>query len=290
LALAGALAGPVLAAAQPAPADPALAEGIRLVEQGDYDAAILTLDNTARRLAADPARAKDLSQAYLYLGIAYMGKGHEAAARAKFREAVLRVKDLTLNPEDFPPKVIDAFEAARAEAMKAPAATETSAGPAPTSAAAPAPAPVAKKGGKSKTLWIVGGVGAAAAVGVAVAAGGGGGGGETNATPEPASPQVTVDDLSGFLPATEGSRHFPVRVRAAGTLLAELSWTAPPPVELVMQLFDAARRDVALSNRTAPNAAVLRADVVPQEYDLSVFYTTQCPGCETQYRLLVTHP
>jgi hypothetical protein len=286
LAVTGLLVGPPSPAAQKVAGDPDVTEGVRLVETGDYDAAILTLDNAARRLAADPARVRELSQAYLYLGIAYLGKGHEAAARAKFREAVTQVRDLTLSPEEFPPKVIDLFEAARAETMTAPAS------PAPQ-AMTSAPAPTEKKGG-SKTLLLIGGVGGAAALaGIALAGGGGGESASGSSAPAPTpAPPVTVEDLSGFLPATEGSRHFPIRVRAAGTVLAELSWTAPPgqPVELVMQLKDAAGRDLALSNRTAPSAAVLRADVVAQEYDLSVFYGPECPGCEAQFRLLVTHP
>jgi hypothetical protein len=286
LAVTGLLVGPPSPAAQKVAGDPDVTEGVRLVETGDYDAAILTLDNAARRLAADPARVRELSQAYLYLGIAYLGKGHEAAARAKFREAVTQVRDLTLSPEEFPPKVIDLFEAARAETMTAPAS------PAPQ-AMTSAPAPTEKKGG-SKTLLLIGGVGGAAALaGIALAGGGGGESASGSSAPAPTpAPPVTVEDLSGFLPATEGSRHFPIRVRAAGTVLAELSWTAPPgqPVELVMQLKDAAGRDLALSNRTAPSAAVLRADVVPQEYDLSVFYGPECPRCEAQFRLLVTHP
>ena len=287
LAVAGLLVGLPSPAAQKMAADPDVTEGVRLVETGDYDAAILTLDNAARRLAADPARVRELSQAYLYLGIAYLGKGHEAAARAKFREAVTQVRDLTLSPDEFPPKVIDLFEAARAEAMKAPASPAAQ-------AVTSAPAPAEKKG-SSKTLLLVGGVGGAAALaGIALAGGGGGesASGSSAPAPTPTPAPVTVEDLSGFLPATEGSRHFPIRVRAAGTVLAELSWTAPPgqPVELVMQLKDAAGRDLALSNRGAPSAAVLRADVVPQEYDLSVFYGQECPHCEAQFRLLVTHP
>jgi tetratricopeptide (TPR) repeat protein len=287
LAVAGLLVGPLSPAAQKMAADPDVTEGVRLVETGDYDAAILTLDNAARRLAADPARVRDLSQAYLYLGIAYLGKGHEAAARAKFREALTQVRDLTLSPEEFPPKVIDLFEAARVEAMKAPASPAAQ-------AVTSAPAPAEKKG-SSKTLLLIGGVGGAAALaGIALAGGGGGesASGSSTPAPTPTPAPVTVEDLSGFLPATEGSRHFPIRVRAAGTVLAELSWTAPPgqPVELVMQLKDAAGRDLALSNRTTPSAAVLRADVVPQEYDLSVFYGPECRGCEAQFRLLVTHP
>jgi hypothetical protein len=286
LALSGLVVGPDRLLAQKA-SDPDLTAGIRLVETGDYDTAILTLDNAARRLASDPSRVSELSRAYLYLGIAYMGKGHEAAARAKFREAVLKVRTLTLSPEEFPPKVIDAFEAARAEAMNTPAVPAVA-----TAAAGPSPPP---KKGSSKTLLIVGGVAGAGAA-AALALGGGGGGGTSGSTSSqsttPAAAATTTDDLSGFLPATEGSRHFTVDVKAAGTLVAELSWTAPAnqSVELVMQLFDGTGRDVTLSNRTTPTAAVLRTGVTPQPYDLSVFYAQECPGCEAQYHLLVTHP
>jgi hypothetical protein len=288
LAVAGLLLGMPLSPAATA-ADPDLSEGVRQVETGDYDAAILTLDNAARRLAADPAQVKDLSRAYLYLGIAYLGKGHEAAARAKFREAVLKMKDLTLSPEDFPPKVIDLFEAARAEAMKAQVSPEAS-------AVTPEPAPPEEtRRGSKKTLLLVGGIGGAAALaGIAVAGGGGGGSasGSSTAPPAPTPAPVTTDDLSGFLPASEGSQRFPIQVRAGGELRAELNWAAPPgqPVELVMQLFSAAGQDVALSNRTAPTAAVLQTPVAPQDYSLSVFYGQECRGCEAQFHLLVTHP
>jgi hypothetical protein len=103
------------------------------------------------------------------------------------------------------------------------------------------------------------------------------------------------EDINGFLPATEGSRRFPIIVRSPGALQAELSWVRLQPpgaaFELVMQLFDGAGRDVALSNRTAETAAILRANVTPQEYSLSVFYgQSQCPGCEAQFHLLVNHP
>jgi len=288
LAFAGVLAVAAPSSAQKKAVDPDVAEGVRLVETGDYDAAILTLDNASRRLAADPSRVSDLSRAYLYLGIAYLGKGHEAAARAKFREAVTRVKDLTLSPEEFSPRVIDLFEAARAEAAKAPAPTSAA-----TAALTPAPKAGGGSGGGSKTLLVVGGIGGAGALAaIALGGKGGGGGSSTTPTPTPTPGPVTTDDISGFLPATEGSRHFPVHVLSAGTVVAQLSWAAPAgqPVELVMQLFDPAGRDLATSNRTGPTTTALRADVIPQEYSLSVFYSGDCPGCEAQFHLLVTHP
>jgi hypothetical protein len=142
---------PPKAAQTPPKVDPEVAKGIRQVDEGDYDAAIVTLDGAARRLAADKTRVKDLSQAYLYLGIAYVGKGHEAAAKAKFREAVGQIKDLSLSADRYPPKVINLFEAAKEEANR-------TAGPAfPRRPAAAPGEPAAQDGGGSKKLLLLGG-------------------------------------------------------------------------------------------------------------------------------------
>jgi hypothetical protein len=139
-------------------ADPEVLKGIRLVDEGDYDAAIVTLDAAARRLATDKTKVKDLSQAYLYLGIAYVGKGHEAAAKAKFREAVSQIKDLSLSADRYPPKVINLFEAAKDEARRGTA-------PPPSSARATPPPAAGQGGGGSKKILLIGG-------GLAVAGGG----------------------------------------------------------------------------------------------------------------------
>lgn len=170
LCLGGALLiGAIPARAEAQVTDPEVQKGIRLVDDGDYDAAIVLLDSASRRLSSDAAKVRDLSQAYLYLGIAYVGKGHEAAAKAKFREAVSRIKDLTLSADKYPPKVIDLFEAARDEARAAAAP-----GPSSSSTTASArPAPPAEKGGGSKKLLIIGGLGAVAAGGAAFALKGG---------------------------------------------------------------------------------------------------------------------
>lgn len=164
----GVLAAAVLALAVPAraqapAADPEVEKGIRQVEEGDYDAAILTLDAAARRLGADAGHSRELSQAYLYLGVAYIGKGHEAAAKAKFKEAVKQLRDLTLSPDKFPPKVIDVFEAARDEVSREPG--PTAAAPARSASTTP---PAMKKGGGKKFL-LFGGLSAAAAGGVLIA-------------------------------------------------------------------------------------------------------------------------
>ena len=216
VALAWAMAAPLGAQSPPAAADPDVAKGIQQVEEGDYDAAILTLDNAARRLAAEPARSRELSQAYLYLGVAYVGKGHEAAAKAKFREAVRQIRDLTLSPEKFPPKVIDLFEAAREEASRA-AAPAASPSPAPAR-----PAPVAEKKGGSKLPFIIGGL-ALAGGGAALALKGGG----------DDSCDTAYLEESGVFNANSIETRFTTTPAEAGHWRAKVNWvvvsTSSPP-------------------------------------------------------------
>jgi hypothetical protein len=268
LILAASLIGTPLVHAQPVTADAELQRGIRQVEDGDYDPAIVTLDAAARRLAGDPTRVRDLSQAYLYLGIAYIGKGHEAAAKAKFREAVAQIKDLTLSADKFPPKVIDLFEAARAEA-------QAQSAPVPAAAPSAAPAASAKKGGSGKTILIVGGL-AAVGGGVALAAGGGGGGssgsgstgggGSTPTTttlpPAPRSSQTFTGSL-----ADQEQRGFVVTASRAGTLDAMLTWQ-DRSIQLTIgcQLEAPPYTSCGASNRTTDTTAVLSSSVIQTNY------------------------
>lgn len=159
LALAIAAPSPGLAQETPAAVPADLQAGIKQVDEGDYATAVITLDRAARALAGHKERAHDLAQAYLYLGIAYVGLGSETSAKARFRDALAQSGDLALNPEQFPPKVIELFEKARDENRQLPVAQ-------------PPAAPAAKKGGSKLPLILVG---AAAVVGggVALAAGGG---------------------------------------------------------------------------------------------------------------------
>lgn len=198
-----------------APSDPEVAKGIEQVEQGDYDAAIFTLDGAARRLSADPKKSRQLSEAYLYLGIAFLGKGHEAAAKAKFREAVKQIKDLSLSPDKFAPRVIDLVEAAKAEAG------------APPAGAKPAAAPAKKGGGSSKVL-LIGGLGVVAAGGAALALGGGGSDGSSS--PPPCT--TVSQNRSGILvqPNDHGAELLPPPARDAGPWTAQVEWTGAAPL------------------------------------------------------------
>ena len=269
------VAGPSNVIAQPPPGDAEVLDGMKQVDDGDYDRAILTLDNAARRLAGDSAKVSDLSQAYLYLGIAYIGKGHEAAARAKFREALQQIKDLTLSPEKFPPKVIDAFEAAKLEAARAPVA------------AAP------KKGGSKKGLLIGGIVAAGAAVGVAAGAGGGGGsgsgsGGTGGTGGGTGSGGLQTMTFTGTLApgATDCKQIVATR---SGTLEARMTWTnAQLNLTIGCQEHDPPYTGCpGSSNRTSNTSALLTVAVTQKSYDICPNNFTETPD---SYTLVVTFP
>ena len=272
----GLLGAPSPTTAQSPPSDAELVKGIRQVDEGDYDAAIVTLDAASRRLAGDPGQVADLSQAYLYLGIAYVGKGHEAAAKAKFREAVRQIRDLVLSTDKYPPKVIDLFEAAREEVNRT--------SPEPTASPAPGAAPAAPKktGGSSKGL-IIGGVllaGAGAAVAVA------GGGGSSNSAPtDTRNSQV----FTGNLPAQD-IRGFTVTASKAGTLQATLTWQ-DRGISLTMDCQENSPPYAACgrSNRTTDTSAQLTTPVTQKEYDIVISNFNDRPGDEP-FTLTVRYP
>lgn len=271
-------AWPTALGAQTPPVDAEISRGIEAVEMGDYDSAILTLDKAVRRLSGDPSRARDLSQACLYLGIAYVGKGHEAAARARFREALDQVKELSLSPEKFPPKVIELFEEAKAEARR-----EASAAPA-------APPSAQKKGGGGGKAILIG-VGVAAAAGVAVAAGGGGSGGSTSPPITPPAPTTATDVYEGLLNLSEsGATVTPPTATEPGVWRAELSWTGEH-TEVRMFAVDAeTKQGVAETRLLTPNSSVAEWPGQPgRRYELALFLQDG-GAAESRYTLRVTHP
>lgn len=91
-----------------------LATGIRQTREGDFESALLSLDTAARSLATQPGRAGELAQAYLYMGVAYLGLGQESLARRKFQEALRHDPKLAPAADEFPLKVLRAFDAAKA--------------------------------------------------------------------------------------------------------------------------------------------------------------------------------
>lgn len=108
-----ALAGPLRA--QAPSVDPELDNGIRLVDEGDFEAATATLASVSQRLSRQGDRPRELSRARLYLAIAHLQLGREQQARTSFVEALKADPSLKLSRYEFPPKVIQAFEQARRE-------------------------------------------------------------------------------------------------------------------------------------------------------------------------------
>lgn len=141
--------------------DPDLEQGVALVKEGDFEAAVLKLDEAARRLSAGPRSDKELAAAYLYLGIAYLELDQELSARARFKDAAALDRELRLDPRAFSPQVIRFFDAARQEVEA-------------TSKAAAASESRPKRRVAALPLAVAGG---AAAAGIAIAGSGGGAGG-----------------------------------------------------------------------------------------------------------------
>jgi len=78
---------PALALGPAIPLDPELRAAIRQVEQGRYEAGIAALEAVVRKLRAqgEGEAASQVAQAYLYLGIAYIGRSQEERLKAALR-------------------------------------------------------------------------------------------------------------------------------------------------------------------------------------------------------------
>ena len=255
--------------------DPDVAKGIKAVEDGEYDVAIVVLDAATRRLAANP-KDPDLPLAYLHLGIAYLGKGSEAAAKAKFREAIKQIRGLTLSAEKYPPNVINVFEAARDEVSR-----ETKSAPPP---AAKPKSTGESKGGKGKTLLIVGGL-AAVGAGVAVAASGG-------KSDNGGTGSLKTDTFPNQVVVYGGGRDFQVDVGGSGTLTARCTWVQDG-VTLGMYIVNLAdsQRVLADGTQSATKEVGLSLSVTPGSYRISVTNSTgRGPVVDTTFTLTVTHP
>jgi hypothetical protein len=145
---------------------------------------------------------------------------------------VSRLRDLSLSPEKFSPRVIDLVEAAKAEVGKAPAA-----------APAPRPSPsVASKpegGGGGKKALLIGGAVAAAGAGTALALKGNGGDDGCDTVYESREGQLRLP----------GDRATELRAGPAsdsGSWYAELSWRDASPSRASAQSARALPTDVTL--------------------------------------------
>ena len=99
-------AGPV------ATGDAELRRGIHLVQEGDFEGGLLALDEVARTLAADPARQAEAAQAYLHIGVAYLGLAQEGLARTRFQQSLAADPMIRPGANAFSPRVLRTFEAA----------------------------------------------------------------------------------------------------------------------------------------------------------------------------------
>lgn len=215
--------------------DPETEKGIRQAQEGEFEQAIVTLQGALPRLLERKASPRDIARAHVYLGVAHLGLNDPAAARTSFIEAIRIDPSLKLGSEEYPPRIVRAFEEARRSAPPAPATAPPGTIPSPTTAAPPTAPPatppatrpspaepaVAKKGGSKLPLVLLG-LGAVGG-GVALAAGGGGGGSTTPSSPStppvtvPPAPTGNVNLIASFPPAG-GSIPLSSDPRAGSTL------------------------------------------------------------------------
>jgi hypothetical protein len=144
-----------------------LAAGIQLTKTGEFERAVVALDGAARRLSEEGGRPKELARAYVYLAIAYLGLSQEQQAKAKFMEAIRTDGAVNLSAQEFPPKVLQFFEAIK-EAESSSVADQQPV------AAEKERSSIEAKPPRSKTALIVVGVGGAVAAAGAVVASGSG--------------------------------------------------------------------------------------------------------------------
>ena len=108
---------PALVPAQEAAtAESGVAAGARQVEEGDFEAAVATLESAIPRLRGDPARVRLLVQADIQLAVAHTALDHTTQAVQAFSEALTLDPNLRLDSARFSPKVLRALETAREQA------------------------------------------------------------------------------------------------------------------------------------------------------------------------------
>jgi hypothetical protein len=139
--------------AQDAPSDPEVEAGVRQVQEGDFETAVITLEAASRRLLRDAGSSVLRTRAALHLGVAYVALDQRGSAKARFKDALALDPSLRLTTERYSPKVVGVFEEARRERL------------------AEAPAPPGRK--RSRVPWVVGGA-AVVGGGVVLATRGGG--------------------------------------------------------------------------------------------------------------------
>ena len=289
--------------AQAQASDPEMEKGIRQAQEGESEQAIATLRGVLPRLVERHAAPRDIARVHVYLGVAHLGLGDPAAARASFLEAIRVEPALTLGSEEYPPRVLRAFEEARRVAPPAPTPTASAAAPPSTPPAAPPTTtatarppkaePAAAKKGGSKLPLVLLGVGALGG-GVALAAGGGGGGSSTTSSPTttpvttPTGPTGTVNLVATF-PPTGGSVTLSSDPRA-GSTVPEVTFDVVyssdvPQAAFEINLWRGA--DLCFSTQ---DAYATRLDSAERQYKAGTtaryrvgWWTARTPGCGTPF-------
>ena len=90
----------------------ALNEGIQLIDEGDYEAAIDVLEAAVLELDAAQAASSDMARSYFYVGIARVFVVGDDEARFAFLEAQRHDPQFRPSPTNFPQRVIRLWEEA----------------------------------------------------------------------------------------------------------------------------------------------------------------------------------
>jgi hypothetical protein len=136
--LVNALVISVVAAPLPAAQQhPGLATGIRQVQEGDIEAAAVTLSRAAEELIESGSQDAELARTLAYLALVHQGLGEADVARADMVEAVRHDPALQLDPSQFPPRLLQLLAEVRKD-------QSPPAGPVLAPAPVPAPQPVVR--------------------------------------------------------------------------------------------------------------------------------------------------
>lgn len=102
------------------PSEPPLKRGMEQFQRGDLALAVSTLEDAILTLAVEPERnIRELTQAYLYRGAAFVGLGLRDSADGSFAAALHYADHLRITERELPAAVVNAFEAARTRKAKA---------------------------------------------------------------------------------------------------------------------------------------------------------------------------
>jgi len=101
--------------AQPPNVERELDDAKALYREADLAGCVARLEPLVARLRVDRPleHRRELGEAYLFLGLAYVGLKETASARARFVELARLDPTRRLDPEEYAPKVLDLFEEAR---------------------------------------------------------------------------------------------------------------------------------------------------------------------------------